>query len=75
MFAKCWMDEALKDRFMADPNRSCESALMEHGLDVSDNLDVRVVENAGDCVHITLPASPPGTRTCRMRSRATRRGV
>ena len=25
-----------------------------------DNLDVKVVENADDCVHITLPAPPDG---------------
>ena len=56
LFAACWKDEALKARFMADP----KAVLKEHGLDVPDNLDVKVVENADDCVHITLPAPPAG---------------
>ena len=56
LFAACWKDEALKARFMTDP----KSVMKEHGLDVPDNLDVKVVENADDCVHITLPAPPSG---------------
>ena len=56
LFAACWKDEALKARFMLDP----KVVLKEHGLDVPDNLDVKVVENADDCVHITLPAPPAG---------------
>ena len=56
LFAACWKDEALKARFMADP----KGVLKEHGLDVPDNLDVKVVENADDCVHLTLPAPPSG---------------
>ena len=56
LYAACWKDEALKARLMADP----KAVLKEHGLDVPDNLDVKVVENADDCVHITLPAPPAG---------------
>ena len=56
LFAACWKDEALKARFMADP----QAVLKEHGLDVPGGIDVKVVENADDCVHITLPASPAG---------------
>jgi hypothetical protein len=56
LFAACWKDEALKARFMSDP----KAVLKEHGLDVPDNLDVKVVENADDCVYITLPAPPSG---------------
>ena len=56
LFVACWKDEALKQRFMADP----KAVLKEHGLDVPDNMDVKVVENADDCVHITLPAAPAG---------------
>ena len=54
LFAACWKDEALKARFMADP----KAVLKEHGLDVPDNLDVKVVENNENTVHITLPAPP-----------------
>ena len=56
LFAALWKDEALKARFMCDP----KEVLKEHGLDVPDNLDVKVVENADDCVHLTLPAPPSG---------------
>ena len=56
LFAACWKDEALKARFMADP----KAVLKEHGMDVPDGIDVKVVENADDCVHITLPAPPSG---------------
>ena len=56
IFAACWKDEALKARFMSDPR----AVLKDHGLDVPDGIDVRVVENADDRVHITLPAPPSG---------------
>ncbi|MEC8321970.1 MAG: NHLP leader peptide family RiPP precursor [Planctomycetota bacterium] len=56
LFAACWKDEALNARLMSDP----KAVLKEHGLDVPDNLDVKVMENADDCVHITLPAPPSG---------------
>ena len=56
LFAACWKDEALKARFMSDPR----AVLAEHGMDVPDGMDVKVVENADDCVHITMPAPPRG---------------
>ena len=54
LFAACWKDEALKARFMADP----KAVMQEFDLDVPVGIDVKVVENADDCVHITLPAPP-----------------
>ena len=56
LFAACWKDEALKARFMSDP----KSVLAEYDMPVPGNIDVRVMENADDCVHITLPAPPAG---------------
>ena len=56
LFAACWKDDALKARFMADP----ASVLKEHGMPVPEGMDVKVVENADNCVHITLPAAPSG---------------
>ena len=56
LFAACWKDEALKARFMADP----KAVLVEYGMDVPDGTDVKVVENADNCVHITMPAPPAG---------------
>ena len=55
-FAACWKDEALKGRFMSDP----KAVLAEYGMPVPDGIDVNVVENADNCVHITLPAPPDG---------------
>ena len=42
LFAACWMDEALKARFMSDP----KAVLAEYDMDVPDGMDVKVVENA-----------------------------
>ena len=56
LFAACWKDEALKARFMADP----KAVLAEYDMPVPDGMDVKVVENADDCVHITMPAPPSG---------------
>jgi hypothetical protein len=54
--AACWKDEALKARLMSDP----KAVLADHGMDVPDGMDVKVVENADNCVHITMPAPPTG---------------
>lgn len=56
LFAACWKDEALKARFMSDP----KAVLAEYGMSVPDGMDVVVMENADDRVHITLPAPPDG---------------
>ena len=55
LFADCWKDKALKARFMSDP----KAVLAEYGMPVPDDVDVQVVENDDDCVHITMPAPPP----------------
>ena len=56
LFAACWKDDALKARFLSDP----KAVLKEFDLEVPDGIDVKVVENGDDCVHITLPAPPQG---------------
>ena len=57
LFAACWKDEALKARLMSDPN----VVLAEYDMRVPDGMDVKVVENADNCVHITLPVDPTGS--------------
>ena len=57
LFAACWKDEALKARFMSDP----KAVLAERGIDVPDNIDVNVVENSDNTVHITMPKDPTGS--------------
>ena len=54
LFAACWKDDALKARFLADP----KTVLAEYDIAFPDGFDVKVVENADDRVHITLPAPP-----------------
>ena len=56
IFAACWKDEALKARFMSDP----KAVLAERGIDVPDNMNVNVVENSDNTVHITMPNEPTG---------------
>ena len=56
LFTACWKDEALKARFMSDP----KAVLAEYEMPVPDKMDVKVVENADNCVHITMPAPPSG---------------
>ena len=56
LFAACWKDEALKARFMNDP----KAVLAEYNMPVPDGMDVKVVENADNCVHITMPMAPDG---------------
>jgi hypothetical protein len=56
LFAACWKDEALKARFMNDP----KAVLTEYGIDVPANINVNVVENTDNTVHITMPQAPAG---------------
>ncbi len=56
LFAACWKHEALKARFMSDP----KAVLTEHGIKVPDSIDVNVVENSDNTVHITMPKTPAG---------------
>ena len=56
LFAACWKDDALKARFMAGP----KAVLAERGIDMPNNIDVKVVENSDNTVHITMPKAPDG---------------
>ena len=56
LFAACWKDEALKARFMSDP----KAVLTERGIKVPDDIDLNVVENSDNTVHITMPKAPSG---------------
>ncbi len=54
LFAACWKDAELKERFMADP----ASVLAGYGMEPPEGIRVHVVENTSDTVHITLPTIP-----------------
>ena len=73
LFAACWKDDALKARFMSDP----KAVLAEYDMPVPDGMDVKVVENADNCVHITMPAAhpSPAAMTFPMKNSVPLRGV
>ena len=52
--AKAWQDEGFKKRLLSDP----AAVLKECALEVPPHVQVRVVENTDQVVHLTLPAPP-----------------
>jgi hypothetical protein len=56
LVAQVWSDESLKQRLMDCP----AAVLAEHGIDVPDDVDLRVVEDSDRVRHLVLPASPAG---------------
>ena len=56
LFAACWEDDEMKQRFMNDP----KEVLAEYGMDIPEDVDVNVVENTDTTVYITMPTAPVG---------------
>ena len=56
LFAACWKDDALKQRFMADP----KAVLAERGIEMPEGMNVTVVENNDNTMYITMPTAPTG---------------
>jgi hypothetical protein len=52
--ANAWADPDYKARLKTDPS----SVLREQGLEVPDDVEVRIVENTDDVVYFTLPSEP-----------------
>src|SRR5579864_2776164 len=52
--ARVWSDEDFKERFMLDPR----GVLVEHGLDVPEGVDIKVLEDTAKLRHIVLPPIP-----------------
>jgi hypothetical protein len=52
--ARAWTDESFKQRLLVDP----ATVLREHGLAVPAGVQVRVVENTDQVLHLTLPNRP-----------------
>ena len=52
--AKAWQDDAFKKRLLSNPS----VVLKEHGLEMPSGVQIRVVENSDQVVHLTLPAQP-----------------
>ena len=57
LFVGRWSDECMRASFMSDP----KAVLAEYDMDFPDGMDVKVVENADNCVHITMPEPPSGS--------------
>lgn len=51
---KAWTDEEFRMRLMSDP----KCVFKENGIDVPDNVEIKVVENTNNVVHLTLPPKP-----------------
>jgi hypothetical protein len=54
MIAKTWADEDYKARLIAEPAR----VLKEEGIDVPDDVEIRVVENTSRLSYLVLPVKP-----------------
>jgi hypothetical protein len=51
-----WADRKLKQRLLDDP----KSVLQEYGLEVPEEVEVRVVESTDKVLYLTLPRQPTG---------------
>jgi hypothetical protein len=54
LIAKCWADDAFKQRLLADP----AGTLAAEGMAVPEGVTVRVVENGAQDVTLVIPARP-----------------
>ncbi len=54
VIAKAWSDPAFKQRLLSEP----VATLQASGIDISKGLNVKVVEDTPDLVHMILPAAP-----------------
>ncbi|HEV3021174.1 MAG TPA: NHLP leader peptide family RiPP precursor [Pirellulales bacterium] len=54
--AQAWSDDNLKQRLITDP----AIVLQEHGIEVPDGVEFKVVEDTDQVYHLVLPASPEG---------------
>jgi hypothetical protein len=52
--AKAWTDASFKQKLLAEPL----AALKQQGINVPRGLQVKVVENTDQVLHLTLPAKP-----------------
>ncbi|MBK5964537.1 NHLP leader peptide family natural product precursor [Thiocystis minor] len=54
LIAKCWADDAFKQRLLADP----AGTLAAEGIDVPAGVSVTVAENTEQVFHLVIPARP-----------------
>jgi hypothetical protein len=54
IIAKCWADEAFKQRLMADPT----GTLKGEGIEIPEGVTVSICENTENKMHIVIPCRP-----------------
>ena len=54
LIAKCWADEAFKQRLLADPAET----LKAEGIEVPEGVRIQVVENTALAFTLVIPARP-----------------
>jgi hypothetical protein len=56
--ARAWSEEAFKERLLAEPG----AVLREQGLEIPAGVDVRVIEDTAEAVHLVLPPRPTSVK-------------
>ncbi len=54
VIARAWSDPDFKAQLLNDP----KAALAGYGIDLPAGLNLKIVENTADTIHIVLPATP-----------------
>ena len=52
IIAKCWADDSFKQRLLSDPT----ATLKAEGVEIPEDLSVKVLENTPEIFHMVIPA-------------------
>ena len=52
--AKCWSDEAFKEKLVADPH----ATLAAEGVEIPEGVNINVLSNTADTINLVIPAMP-----------------
>jgi len=54
IIAKCWSDEAFKEKLIADPH----ATLVAEGVEIPEGVNINVLTNTADTNYLVIPAKP-----------------
>ena len=54
IIAKCWSDEAFKEKLVADPH----ATLAAEGVEIPEGVNINVLSNSSDTFNLVIPAMP-----------------
>jgi hypothetical protein len=54
IIAKCWSDEAFKEKLVADPH----ATLAAEGVEIPEGVNIDILNNTADTFHLVIPAMP-----------------